>query len=74
MVKFKAWSVCIDCGHEGVLEYSRIPGEEYDDAESIGVMMVLHCPVCDSTEHTLVANDFYQEMINDPSNAQNGQE
>jgi hypothetical protein len=58
-----AWGTCIDCGYEGMLEYSRVSGEDYADAEALGVVLMLHCPACENSEHTLVALDYYQELI-----------
>ncbi len=58
----RAWGTCIDCGYEGMLEYSRIEGERYDDAEAIGIIMLLHCPACGSSEHTLVTMEYYREI------------
>ena len=60
-----AWSKCIDCGYEGVLEYEHVEDEIYSDEEAMGVMMILRCPACDSHEHTLVPSDYYQELLSD---------
>ncbi len=64
-MKFKAWGHCFDCHFEGTIEYSYIEGEDYDDVEAIGVMLVQHCPSCDTIEHALIPIDYYQEMMED---------
>lgn len=58
----RAWGTCIDCGYEGMLEYSLIEGESYDDQDAVGVMMLLHCPACGSDEHTLVTMEYFEEI------------
>ncbi len=68
MAIIKAWSLCIDCGHEGVLEYARIPGEDYSDSDALGVMLIYHCPLCEASGQTLVGMDFYREILCDPVN------
>ena len=30
-MKFRAWGQCIDCHFEGMLEYSHIEGEQYEN-------------------------------------------
>jgi hypothetical protein len=62
-MKFKAWGQCIDCHFEGMIEYSHIEGEDYEDSEAIGVMLIQHCPSCDTTEHALIPIDYYHEML-----------
>lgn len=62
-MKFKAWGHCFDCHFEGMIEYRHIDGEDYEDAEAIGVMLIQHCPSCDTTEHALIPIDYYQEMM-----------
>lgn len=60
---FKAWGVCTDCNFEGIIEYTHIEGESYDDPEDFGVMLVQCCPTCGTREHTLVPMDYYEEML-----------
>jgi len=57
-----AWGGCIDCGYEGLLEYSRVAGESYEDDEAMGLMMLLHCPACGSEEHTLITLEYFREI------------
>lgn len=58
----RAWGTCIDCGYEGMLEYFQVAGEAYDDQDSLGVMMLLHCPACGSDEHTLITMEYFDEI------------
>lgn len=58
-----AWNTCTDCGYEGKLEYFRVAGEDYDDPNAMGVMLLLHCPACGSREHTLIEIDYYRDMV-----------
>ena len=62
-MKFNAWGHCFDCHFEGMLEYRHIAGEDYKDEEAVGVMLVQHCPACESTEHALIPIDYYREMM-----------
>ncbi len=64
-MKFRAWGHCFDCHFEGMLEYSHIEGEDYEDSEAIGVMLIQHCPACETTEHALIPIDYYREMMED---------
>lgn len=59
----KGWGSCIDCGYEGLLEYHKVKGESYDDSEAFGVMMYLYCPACESGEHSLVAMEYFCELL-----------
>lgn len=63
MIKFRVWGQCIDCNFEGPIEYSHVEGEDYADSEAIGVMLIQHCPACESTEHTLIPIDYYRQML-----------
>jgi len=63
MVNFRVWGQCIDCNFEGPLEYTHIPGEDYNDPEALGVVLLQHCPACDASEHTLIPLDYYQQML-----------
>lgn len=60
---FKAWGVCIDCHFEGMIEYFHLPDEDYEDPEASGVVLVQLCPSCETTEHSLIPIDYYQEML-----------
>ena len=66
---YKAWGACTDCGYEGMLVYSHVPGEDYSDPEALGVMMLLECPACESTEHSVVPMDYYIEIIEEAEDA-----
>ncbi len=59
----RAWGTCLDCGYEGMLEYFRVEGESYDDAEALGIMMLLHCPACGSEDHAVLTMEYYQELV-----------
>ncbi len=60
---FKAWGHCIDCHYEGILFYTHIDGEDYNDNESMGVMLKQYCPACETEENALIPNNYYQEML-----------
>lgn len=60
---YKAWGSCTDCGYEGMLEYSHVTGEDYGDAEALGVMMLLKCPACGTAEHALITVEYYREIL-----------
>lgn len=60
---FRVWGVCIDCHFEGPIEYTHIEGEDYDDSEALGVMLIQRCPACESLEHALVPYDYYRQML-----------
>ena len=60
---YKGWGTCLDCGYEGMLEYSALEGECYSDPEALGVVMLLHCPACESQDHALISIEYYQDMV-----------
>jgi len=60
---YKGWGTCLDCGYEGMLEYSLLDGESYSDPEALGVVMLLHCPACESKDHALLTIEYYREMV-----------
>lgn len=62
-MKFTAWGQCIDCHFEGMIEYRHIEDEDYGDEEAVGVMLIQHCPSCETTEHALIPIDYYREMM-----------
>lgn len=64
----RAWGTCIDCGYEGMLAYSRVAGECYDDQDALGVMMLLHCPACGSNEHTFITMEYFEEIRREAGN------
>jgi hypothetical protein len=63
---YKGWGTCLDCGYEGMLEYSLIEGETYSDPEALGVVMLLHCPACETHDHALLTIEYYREMVGEP--------
>ncbi len=63
---FQAWGECLDCGYEGMLEYSEVAGEIYSDPEAVGVILLLRCPACESRDNTLVTIEYYHELRNAP--------
>ncbi|HEY0721534.1 MAG TPA: hypothetical protein VGE50_09800 [Gammaproteobacteria bacterium] len=60
---FRVWGVCIDCNFEGPIEYTHIEGENYEDGEALGVMLLQRCPACESVENALIPLDYYQQML-----------
>lgn len=60
---YKGWGTCLDCGYEGMLEYRPVAGESYTDPEALGVVMALRCPACESQDQTLLAMDYYHELL-----------
>jgi hypothetical protein len=61
---YKGWGTCLDCGYEGMLQYTPVEGESYSDPEALGVVMLLHCPACESQDHALITIEYYREMVN----------
>ena len=61
MMKFKAWGQCIDCHFEGMLEYTHIDGEVYEEVDA--VMLVQYCPSCETTENALIPYHYYEQMM-----------
>ena len=45
------------------MEFTHLDGEDYADLEAMGVMLLQHCPSCDTTEHALIPIDYYREMM-----------
>ncbi len=71
---FTAWGHCFDCHFEGLLDYSHLPGEDYGDDEAEGVMLLQHCPACDTSEHALIPIDYYRQMMEElASRIENGE-
>jgi hypothetical protein len=44
-----------------MLEYSHIEGEVYEKVDA--VMLVQHCPACETTEHAMIPYDYYEQMM-----------
>ena len=63
MTRFDSWSQCDDCGFQGLMEFSTRDDENYDDPESLGVMMDCVCPACGGQQSVLVVIEQYQEML-----------
>ena len=45
--RYRSWSSCDECGFQGLLEFAHRNEENYDDPESLGVMLDATCPACD---------------------------
>jgi hypothetical protein len=61
--KIKVWGHCDDCHFEGLIYFSMVEGEDYDDPDSLGVMLLQQCPACDLSVNTLIPTDLYQEFL-----------
>jgi hypothetical protein len=61
--RYQSWSSCDECGFQGLLEFAHRDGEDYDDPESLGVMLDSTCPACDYQVGVLVVMDEYQAML-----------
>ena len=61
--RYKAWSSCDECGFQGLLEFAHREDENYDDADSLAVMLDATCPACDHESAVLVVIDEYQAML-----------
>lgn len=40
-----------------------IEGEDYDDPDSLGVMLLQDCPACELSVNTLIPIDLYQDFL-----------
>jgi len=60
--RYRSWSSCDECGFQGLLEFSHRADENYDDPESLGVMLDATCPACDYQAAVLVVMDEYHAM------------
>jgi hypothetical protein len=60
---YKGWGTCLDCGYEGMLEYAGVEGEDYTDSEALGVVMLLHCPACETQDHALISMEYFKDMV-----------
>ena len=61
--RYRYWSSCDECGFQGLLEFAHRDGENYDDPESLGVMLDATCPACEHQGAILVVIDEYQAMM-----------
>ncbi|MEE9265236.1 MAG: hypothetical protein V3V86_00780 [Gammaproteobacteria bacterium] len=61
--RYRYWSSCDECGFQGLLEFAHRDGENYDDPESLGVMLDATCPACEHQAAVLVVIDEYQAMM-----------
>ena len=61
--RYRYWSSCDECGFQGLLEFAHRDGENYDDPESLGVMLDATCPACEHQVAVLVVIDEYQAMM-----------
>ncbi|MCW8827344.1 MAG: hypothetical protein OQK78_13070 [Gammaproteobacteria bacterium] len=61
--RFKVWGHCDDCHFDGLIYFSMIDGEDYDDPDSLGVMLVQDCPSCEVSVNTFIPMDLYQEFL-----------
>jgi len=59
--KFRAWGQCLDCHFEGMLEYSHIAGEAYEEVDA--VMLLQYCPACETSDHAMIPFDYYEKMM-----------
>lgn len=60
--RYQSWSICDDCGFQGLLEFVHRDDENYDDPESLGVMLDSTCPACDHEAAVLVVMEEYHAM------------
>lgn len=63
MVSFRVWGLCIDCNFEGPIHYSHVEGEDYNDEDAVGVLLLQRCPACGCSEHTLIPLDYYRQLL-----------
>lgn len=60
--RFRAWSSCNECGFTGLVQFACRDGEDYEDADSLGVLLDATCPACECVEAVLVATEHFREM------------
>ncbi len=60
--RYQSWSGCDECGFQGLFEFVHRDDENYDDPESLGVMLDATCPSCDYQAAVLVVIDEYHAM------------
>lgn len=61
--QYESWSSCDECGFQGLLVFAHRDGEDYDDPDSLGVMLDSTCPACDHQVAVLVVMEEYQAML-----------
>lgn len=61
--RYESWSSCDECGFQGLLEFVHRDDEDYDDPESLGVMLDSTCPACDHQAAVLVVIEEYRAML-----------
>ena len=61
--RYQYWSGCDECGFQGLLEFAHRTEEDYDDPESLGVMLDATCPACDHQAAVLVVIEEYHAMM-----------
>ena len=61
--RYESWSTCHECGFQGLVAFAHRDGEDYDDPDSLGVMLDSTCPACDHEEAVLVVMEEYQAML-----------
>ena len=61
--RYRYWSSCDEYGFQGLLEFAHRDEENYDDPESLGVMLDATCPACEHQAAVLVVLDEYQAMM-----------
>ena len=59
---YNSWSICDDCGFQGLIEFRCRADEDYSDDDALGYMMDTHCPSCEEVQAVLVVVDEYREM------------
>ena len=60
--RYQSWSSCDECGFQGLLEFAHRADENYDDPDSLGVMLDATCPACDHQSAVLVVMEEYEAM------------
>ena len=61
--RYQSWSSCDECGFQGLLEFAHRDDENYDDPDSLGVMLDSTCPACDHQAAVLVVMEEYHAML-----------
>lgn len=61
--RYESWSSCDECGFQGLVEFVHRDDENYDDPDSLGVMLDSTCPACDYQVAVLVVIDEYRAML-----------
>jgi len=70
--RYQSWSSCDECGFQGFLEFAHRSEENYEDPQSLGVMLDATCPACDHQMAVLVVIDEYHAMLRTARSAQRG--